>query len=63
MLKNAPRYEERIKAAKKAGIEAKKAALRAEDVAKGVFIPVGRLTKAEPQEGALSFFSSDKISN
>ena len=44
-------------------MEAKKTAIRAEDMAKGVFIPVGGLPKAEPQKGALSFFSSDKISN
>ena len=56
-------YEERIKAVKKAEMEAKKIAIRAEDMAKCVFIPVGSLPKAEPQKGALSFFSSDKISN
>ncbi len=43
-------YEERIKAAKKAEMEAKKIAIRAEDMADGVFIPVGSLSKAEPQK-------------
>lgn len=42
-------YEERIKAAKKADIESKKAAIRAEDVANGVFIPVSQLPMQEPQ--------------
>jgi len=42
-------YEERTKAKKKAEIDAKKNALRAEDVAKGVFIPVSNMPKLEPQ--------------
>ena len=42
-------YEERTKAAKKAEIEAKKATIRAEDMAKGVFIPVNSLPRLEPQ--------------
>ena len=33
------RYEDKIKGRKKAEIEAKKAAIRAEDIAKGVFVP------------------------
>ncbi len=33
------RYEDKIKKRKKAEIEAKKAAIRAEDIAKGVFVP------------------------
>ena len=45
-------YEERTKAAKKAEIEAKKAAIRAEDMAKGVFIPVSSLPRLEPQIAA-----------
>ena len=41
--------EDKVKTAKKAKIEARKAALRAEDVAKRVFIPVSNLPKAEPK--------------
>ena len=37
------RYEDKIKKRKKAEIEAKKAAIRAEDIAKGVFVPVSSL--------------------
>ena len=33
-------YENKIKDKRKAEIEAKKAAIRAEDIAKGVFVPV-----------------------
>ena len=36
---------------KKAEIEAKKAAIRAEDIAKGVFIPVSSLPQREPMKG------------
>ena len=43
------RYEDKIKAKKKAEMDAKKNALRAEDVAKGVFIPVSNMPKLEPQ--------------
>jgi len=42
------RYEDKIKAAKKAEIDAKKNALRAEDISKGVFVPVSSLPKNEP---------------
>lgn len=45
-------YEERIKAKKKAEIEAKKAAIRAEDRAKGFGLPAG--PRPEPQRAALS---------
>ena len=45
-------YEERTKARKKAEIEARKAAIRTEDIAKGVFIPVSSLAQREPQKGA-----------
>jgi hypothetical protein len=38
-------YEDKVKAAKKAEIEARKSALRAEDMAKGVFVSVGASTK------------------
>ena len=44
------RYEDKIKAKKKAAMDAKKAAIRAEDMAKGVFIPVSQLPKQEPQK-------------
>jgi site-specific DNA recombinase len=43
-------YEERIKSEKQQKIGAKKAALRTEDMAKGVFIPASILPKAEPQK-------------
>ncbi len=46
------RYEDKIKKRKKAEIEAKKAAIRAEDIAKGVFVPVSQLPTREPQKGA-----------
>ena len=45
-------YEERTKAKKKAEIEARKDAIRTEDIAKGVFIPVSSLPQREPQKGA-----------
>ena len=38
-------------ALKKAEIEAKKAAIRAEDIAKGVFVPVSSLPQREPMKG------------
>ena len=44
-------YEERTKAKKKDEIEARKAAIRTEDIAKGVFIPVSSLPQREPQKG------------
>jgi hypothetical protein len=43
-------YEERVKAAKKTVMEAKNNAIRAEDVAKGVFVPVSAMTKKEPKK-------------
>ena len=45
------RYEDKIKKRKKAEIEAKKAAIRAENIAKGVFVPVSSLPQREPQKG------------
>ena len=45
------RYEDKIKKRKKAEIEAKKAAIRAEDIAKGVFVPVSSLPQREPMKG------------
>ncbi len=46
-------YEKRIKSQKRQKIEAQKVALRAEDMAKGVFVPAGDLPKATPQKAAL----------
>lgn len=43
-------YEERIKSGKRQKMEAQKAALRAEDMAKGVFIPVSNPPKVEPRK-------------
>ena len=45
------RYENKIKDKRKAEIEAKKAAIRAEDIAKGVFVPVSSLPQREPMKG------------
>ena len=45
------RYEDKIKERKKAEVEAKKAAIRAEDIAKGVFVPVSSLPQREPMKG------------
>ena len=45
---------EKSKAKKKAQMDAKKNALRAEDVANGVFVPVGALPKAEPKKAKRS---------
>ena len=45
------RYENKIKDKRKAEIEAKKAAIRAEDIAKGVFVPVSQLPAREPRKG------------
>ena len=47
-------YEDKIKGRKKAEIEAKKAAIRAEDIAKGVFVPVSSLPQREPMKGVQS---------
>lgn len=44
-------YEEKIKAERKADMDSKKAAIRAEDMAKGIFIPLGALPKQEPKIG------------
>lgn len=41
-------YEERTKVAKKVEMSTKKEALRAEDIAKGVFIRVSSIPKAKP---------------
>lgn len=46
-------YEEHTKAAKKAIMDAKKEAIRQEDIANGVFIPLSMI-QAEPKEGVVS---------
>ena len=46
------RYEDKIKAAKKAEIDAKKAAIRAEDIANGVFTHVRDLPRQEPRKSS-----------
>ena len=48
------RYEDKIKERKKAEIEAEKAGIRAEDIAKGVFVPVSSLPQREPMKGVQS---------
>ncbi len=45
-------YEERTKAKKKAEIESRKQAIRTEDIARGVFIPVSSLPQLGPRKGA-----------
>ena len=46
------RYEDKVKAKKKAEMDVKKAAIRAEDMAKGIYTPVGKLPRQEPQRAA-----------
>lgn len=46
-------YEDKIKAEKKAAMEAKNTAICAEDMAKGVLIPVSQMPRQEPQRAAL----------
>ena len=48
------RYEDKIKAKKKAEMDAKKAMIRAEDMKKGVFSTVGQLPKEEPHKGSIA---------
>ena len=48
------RYEDKIKAKKKAEMDAKKALIRAEDMKKGVFSTVGQLPKEEPCKGSIA---------
>ena len=47
-------YEARIKEQKKAEIEAKKEAIRLEDISRGIFVPVNLMPKAEPRKGAVN---------
>lgn len=44
-------YEDQVKEKRKAEIEAKKEAIRQEDIAKGVFVPVSMLPVTEPKKG------------
>ena len=46
-------WEERYNARRKAQVEAAKAAIRAEDMEKGIFIPVSQLPKQEPRKATL----------
>ena len=48
------RYDDKIKAKKKAEMDAKKALIRAEDMKKGVFSTVGQLPKEEPRKGSIA---------
>ena len=48
------RYEDKIKAKKKAEMDAKKALIRAEDMKKGVFSTIGQLPKKEPRKGSIA---------
>ena len=48
------RYENKIKAKKKAEMDAKKALIRAEDMKKGVFSTIGQLPKEEPRKGGIA---------
>ena len=46
-------WEERYNARRKAQVEAAKAAIRAEDMEKGIFIPVSQLPRQEPRKATL----------
>ena len=48
------RYEDKIKAKKKAEMDAKKALIRAEDMKKGVYSTVSQLPKEEPRKGSIA---------
>ena len=48
------RYEDKIKAKKKAEMDAKKALIRADDMKKGVFSTIGQLPKEEPRKGSIA---------
>ena len=47
------RYEDKIKARKKAEMDAKKDAIRAEDMGKGVFTRIKDMPRQEPKRAAL----------
>ena len=46
-------WEERYNAKRKAQVEAAKAAIRAEDMEKGIFIPVSQLPRQEPRKATV----------
>ena len=46
-------WEERYNARRKAQVEAAKAAIRAEDMEKGIFIPVSQLPRQEPRKATV----------
>ena len=48
------RYEDKIKAKKKAEMDAKKSLIRAEDMKKGVYSTVSQLPKEEPRRGSIA---------
>ena len=48
------RYEDKIKAKKKAEMDAKKSLIRAEDMKKGVYSTVSQLPKEEPRKGSIA---------
>ena len=48
------RYEDKIKAKKKAEMDAKKALILAEDMKKGIFSTVSQLPKEEPHKGSIA---------
>lgn len=48
------RYEDKIKAKKKAEMDAKKALILAEDMKKGIFSTVSQLPKEEPRKGSIA---------
>ena len=57
-------WEERYNAKRKAQREAAKAAIRAEDMEKGIFIPVSQLPRQEPRKATVAgVFGQFRISN
>ena len=48
------RHEDKIKAKKRAEMDAKKALIRAEDMKKGVISTIGQLPKEEPHKGSIA---------
>ncbi len=49
------RYEDKVKVQKKADLDARKDAIRQEDMENGVFTPVSKLPKLEPQRAAVNY--------
>ena len=54
---------EKTKAKKKAEMDAKKNALRSEDIAKGVFVPVSHLPKKEPKKAGSNTVTLPMVAN